>query len=92
MANNSRATTLIRRALEDQGITQTRLAELTGKKTSYISYLLSGKFAINPAMALELERVLGVNALQLLVYQAADELGRTPPAISYETVPTLEAQ
>jgi HTH-type transcriptional regulator / antitoxin HigA len=44
------------------GMTQAQLAELTGRPQNTISEIISGKAAITPETALQLERVLGVTA------------------------------
>ena len=44
------------------GMTQAQLAELTERPQNTISEIISGKAAITPESALQLERVLGVPA------------------------------
>jgi HTH-type transcriptional regulator / antitoxin HigA len=48
--------------LEERGMTQTELAERTGRPKKTISEIINGKAAIIPETALQLERVLGVPA------------------------------
>ncbi len=48
--------------LETRGIKQVELAKRCGRPTKTISEIISGKAAITPETALQLERVLGVNA------------------------------
>ena len=44
------------------GMTQAQLAELTGRSQSTMSEIISGKAAITPETAFQLEQVLGVPA------------------------------
>src|SRR6266849_9567417 len=44
------------------GMTQTELAERTGRPTKTINEIIKGKAAITPETALQLERVLGIPA------------------------------
>ena len=48
--------------LEEKGMTQTELAERTGRPKKTISAIINGKAAITPETALQLERVLSVPA------------------------------
>jgi HTH-type transcriptional regulator / antitoxin HigA len=48
--------------LEEKGMSQTELAERTGRPKKTISEIINGKAAITPETALQLERVLGVSA------------------------------
>ncbi len=48
--------------IEALGVTRARLAERTGRPQNTISEIISGKAAITPESALQLERVLGVPA------------------------------
>lgn len=49
-------------AIEALGISQTQLAERTGKTTKTINEIIKGKAAITPQTALQLERVLNIPA------------------------------
>lgn len=48
--------------LEERGLTQSELAERTGRPRKTINEIIKGKAAITPETALQLERVLGVPA------------------------------
>ena len=48
--------------LEDQGMSQAELAERTGRTPKHINEVVKGRANITPALALQLERVLGVPA------------------------------
>jgi len=48
--------------LEQLGMTQADLAERTGRPKKTISEIVTGKAAIAPETALQLERVLGISA------------------------------
>ena len=48
--------------LEERGMSQSDLAELTGHPKKMISEIIKGRTAILPDMAFQLERVLGIPA------------------------------
>lgn len=48
--------------LEDRGMSQSELAERTGRPKKTINEIIKGKATITPATALQLERVLGAPA------------------------------
>jgi len=52
----------LQEVLEEQGITQTELAERTGRPKKTINEIINGKAAITPETALQLERVLNIPA------------------------------
>ena len=53
---------MIRDELKARGMTQKRLAELTGIQTSVLSETVNGKRSVSIAMAVALEKVLGIPA------------------------------
>ena len=53
---------LIKDELKERGITQKRLAEMTGIKASVISETISGKRSVSLNMAVALEKALGIPA------------------------------
>ena len=53
---------LIKDELKERGLTQKRLAEMTGIKASVISETISGKRSISLNMAVALEKALGIPA------------------------------
>lgn len=53
---------LIKDELKERGLSQKRLAEMTGIKASIISETISGKRSVSISMAAALEKVLGIPA------------------------------
>lgn len=53
---------LIKDELKERGLTQKKLAEMTGIKASVISETISGKRSVSMNMAVALEKVLGIPA------------------------------
>lgn len=60
--------------LEKRSITQTKLAKLVGCSHAKINEIINGKRAITVSFALDLERVLGVDAEYWLSLQLAWDL------------------
>lgn len=53
---------LIKDELKERGLTQKRLAEMTGIKASVISETISGRRSVSQNMAVALEKALGIPA------------------------------
>jgi len=53
---------ILQETLEERGMSQTELAERTGRPVKMINEIIKGKAPITPETALQLERVLGVPA------------------------------
>ncbi len=60
--------------LEAQGISQAEFARRCGRSPKLISEIISGKASLEPATALQFERVLGVDANVWLGIEAAYRL------------------
>ena len=60
--------------LEVQGISQAEFARRCGRSPKLISEIISGKASLEPATALQFERVLGVDANVWLGIEAAYRL------------------
>ena len=60
--------------LEAQGISQAEFARRCGRSPKLISEIISGKASLEPATALQFERVLGVDASLWLGIEAAYRL------------------
>src|SRR5438034_11471215 len=91
--------TTLREILERLGLTQSDLAERTGRPKKTINEIVQGKTAITPETALQFERVLGVpasfwNNLERL-YQAAqaraqERVSLTEYVLWLKTLPVKE--
>jgi hypothetical protein len=64
----------IRTEAERHSLTQADLARRLGISPQYVSDILRSRRSVSPFVAVRLERVLGLDALQLLQEQAAEEL------------------
>lgn len=64
----------LRALIAENGITHKALAEQVGVGTKHMSQLLSGHVPMSPRLALEFERVLGVPAERLFIWQGLTQL------------------
>lgn len=76
---NGRASTVVETIRDAPGMDsmqQKELAQQLGISQQYLSKILSGTMTVTTYVAIGLERVLGLNAEDLLVAQAKEELKR----------------
>lgn len=81
---------LIKDELKERGLTQKKLAEMTGIKASVISETISGKRSVSQNMAVALERALGIPAemwMNLQIQYNLDSAGIAVRNSKKETIP-----
>ena len=81
---------LIKDELKERGLTQKRLAEMTGINASVISETISGKRSVSMNMAVALEKALGISAdmwMNLQTQYNLDAAGIAEWESQKETIP-----